>query len=595
MSKKKVEWKETNTFLFAPKYEYSLAVRNRCMFFGCLGRNYRKMLNYASNFAHPSRICVIYVYGDIGKEETFKQHISKAGENTLILHLRDIQKDIETFLNVEQFLAKLKSIGMLKVLEEGRKKSKYSLAIVGRIYGNEPGDLWYAERNKIYRAVENGYDQNDSMYQKYLVESQLWEKERPEAIDRINNAALGKGYDAYGAYEGAVPGSPDTHDNALLRIIKGIYPYGIESDTSNEYAYKMAASNKIVRLTVDGEENAPAVQRLEVKLDETQCQLSFFPDFTVGASEAVRVLREWGIKQMQQRHCIKIADVWRIFERPPFGAYRCNWYLYLFAVMLRTYNSGQYCFAHAPGYYSKRIEPQDDFGNMVITASGVIFAQSPEQDHFMRLMYKMFDEDVPTDATTGRAITAARSWITDHIHYMPVAAIDGKWSDILRWREDDYWQESGYEIEYLPWLEANFDRFYTGIRNIDADTHIRLAEMYGATKAELYLKYSYVKGGAIGWLHDPEDTEKRIEKYMKTDVCRECGAPLVREGLKYHFGYDGEKFTLKDIIGLNKKLLGRYQNEHFCIRCLCEVMEQTETQLFEKVHEFKEAGCKLFE
>lgn len=595
MKTKKVEWKETNIFLFMPKYEYSLAVRNRCAFFGCLGSKYRKTLNYAANFAHPSRICVIYVYGDIGRPETFEKYVVAAGVNTLVLHLPDIQQDVDTFTRVEKFLSDLETRGMLKVLEEGKKKSQYSNVMVGRVYANEPGDIWYSERDKIFRAVANGFDPSDQMHQDYERENRLWNRERPAAIEHII-AALAVGYTAYGAYTGRVPGSTEAHNAALLNIIRGIYPYGMEADTDNEYAYKLAAANKIGRLAVTGADNDPVIQRLRVKLDETQYQMSLFPDFSVGASEAVRVLREWCAKQIQQRHCVRLADVWQIFERPPFGAYSCNWYLYLFAMVLREYNSSQYCVAYRPGYYSKRIEPQDDFGNMVISTSGVVFAQSAEQDRFMCLMYRMFDVDVPADATTGRAITAARSWITDHVHYMPVAAIDGKWEDVLRWREDAYWEESGYEAEYLPWLETNFDRFYAAIRTIDDDLRARLAEQYGAEKAALYCKYFYIRGSAIGWLHNPEETEKRIEAYMQKEICRECGAPLVMYELKepcYH-GYHGEKFTLKDIVGLNKKLLGRYQNEYFCIRCLCDVTEQTEAQLEQQVHEFKEAGCDLF-
>ena len=60
--------------------------------------------------------------------------------------------------------------------------------------------------------------------------------------------------------------------------------------------------------------------------------------------------------------------------------------------------------------------------------------------------------------------------------------------------------------------------------------------------------------------------------------------------------FDGEeyKFTEKEIVGLNKKLLGRCQNEYFCVPCLCEMLEINVVSLHERLHRFKEQGCELF-
>ncbi len=50
----------------------------------------------------------------------------------------------------------------------------------------------------------------------------------------------------------------------------------------------------------------------------------------------------------------------------------------------------------------------------------------------------------------------------------------------------------------------------------------------------------------------------------------------------------------KDTIGINKKLLGDIEN-FYCIDCLAEYLECTVEELREKIEEFKEEGCNLFE
>lgn len=51
----------------------------------------------------------------------------------------------------------------------------------------------------------------------------------------------------------------------------------------------------------------------------------------------------------------------------------------------------------------------------------------------------------------------------------------------------------------------------------------------------------------------------------------------------------------KDEIGITKKLLGKNEQRMFCISCLAEQLEVTEEELVDKINEFKEEGCKLFE
>ena len=51
----------------------------------------------------------------------------------------------------------------------------------------------------------------------------------------------------------------------------------------------------------------------------------------------------------------------------------------------------------------------------------------------------------------------------------------------------------------------------------------------------------------------------------------------------------------KDTIGINKKLLGKRIDKFYCLDCLAEYLDATVEELLDKIEEFKDEGCKLFE
>ena len=160
------------------------------------------------------------------------------------------------------------------------------------------------------------------------------------------------------------------------------------------------------------------------------------------------------------------------------------------------------------------------------------------------------------------------------------------------------WYEFGYE-QYLPWLEENFDNLYVRIRKLDENFYCALIEKYGQKLADFYIDWHTTKNSAIGWLHDKSTIEERVKKYMEKIICCECGRPIsgFAEGACVWQAEDESdmNFTLKDVIGINKKLLGRERGDmYLCIPCLAEFVECSEAMLWEMVHEFKEQGCELF-
>ena len=56
-----------------------------------------------------------------------------------------------------------------------------------------------------------------------------------------------------------------------------------------------------------------------------------------------------------------------------------------------------------------------------------------------------------------------------------------------------------------------------------------------------------------------------------------------------------DKVLNKDEIGISKKLLGRDNRELFCLGCLAEYLDVTTDDLLEKIEQFKEEGCRLFQ
>lgn len=57
----------------------------------------------------------------------------------------------------------------------------------------------------------------------------------------------------------------------------------------------------------------------------------------------------------------------------------------------------------------------------------------------------------------------------------------------------------------------------------------------------------------------------------------------------------GKKDISKNEIGLTKKLLGKNSKNFYCISCLAEQLEVSTEELLDKIEEFKNEGCKLFE
>ena len=57
----------------------------------------------------------------------------------------------------------------------------------------------------------------------------------------------------------------------------------------------------------------------------------------------------------------------------------------------------------------------------------------------------------------------------------------------------------------------------------------------------------------------------------------------------------GKKPLSKNEIGITKKLLGMKSESFYCLECLANFLEVEPQDILDKIEDFKNDGCKLFE
>jgi uncharacterized protein YlaI len=65
--------------------------------------------------------------------------------------------------------------------------------------------------------------------------------------------------------------------------------------------------------------------------------------------------------------------------------------------------------------------------------------------------------------------------------------------------------------------------------------------------------------------------------------------------MRYECIVCGKRDLNKDTIGINKKLLGKNITNYYCMDCLADYLGCTVDDLLDKIEEFKDEGCTLFD
>ena len=559
---KKIEWRDT-----APPWlrtvNYSLLVRNRYVFYYAISGKHKKIINMAKALASPNHIGVVFIFGIRPKKETIQKNLDECPFPLLVL-LVDIS--MELIQEYDQVSKEKKRIEKITSAEE----------LVTTV-------------SKIKKAIEAGAIKDATAHKIFAEELALLNR-YPQLLDELMQAQDNEAIAV--SNFGAKSHITSDYNSELASIAATLYPYGVEANAPSEDAGKMLAIKKLVECAKAGVDTAFAEQYVGMVFAP---QLSLFG--TYNSMQVMDEIASYVDDALARDGAICVRCFLQKFMSQPYGLYECNFYMFHLAAGIRhLYEPGHYwndgvasyevdMFAQIRFYLqnmdSKRVHP------------ATIYRESPKMQEMTSAMSEIFGNlFVASPRNLDGAIMTAISWCWNHLQE-PLAVTDPRWHELM-WNKNEM---------VLPALAEKYYDFVMDIearkRDLLSTRSIVEARYPDRKKLELYYKSNYIRGGAIG-TYAAEDFYERVDQYMQSDVCRECGRQFdlpLKSGTSYCCQDDKGnilRFTKKEIIGLNKKLLGRFQNEYFCIPCLCEVLDNTPTELYEKVHAFREQGCELF-
>lgn len=592
--KKPVEWRDTCPE-YTAKREFTLFVRNRYSFFGCPSPGkWRAALNFAANFAEPNRICFLYIFGTPrGGIPALEKAVANFPHHIVCAVYTDISDNF--FKTIDNFNDLYKTLKNYGIDADKNVRTEY-----------------FNETKRIYKCVfEHKIPRDNSFYLRRRSDRIIIKKYH-KALSRVAEAQESPAV-CISNFTDRNRIIPD--ENGLNDIARELFFLGVESDTADENTVKITSTQKYICKAMDGD-----FFQLGITLQQEQEQLTLFDSFTKGATELVEHGKKYCREKIRSTGYFYLEEIWSIIEAPPFGAYDCRWYLYLFSIIMREYFSDDYRWlirivsvSGADIDPAKILTAQNQLriaarSNPSLMARNpyIIYVEDESSVELAKLLSLLFDipEERPhykysAHKHLSEAISAARQWC-DNNTQTPLAWVDNRFYELLTAHEYE-WCRRGAADRFAEWIRSDFDNLYRRIRTIDKDFDDSIIPEYGERHVALWRKCYYVKGSAVGWLHRTEDFEERMVHYMKKCVvCRECGRIIKNDNFPGAYeqvlSENGEEliFSPKDIIGANKKLLGRYQEEFFCLTCLCDVLDCTAEQLHEKIHFFKEQGCTLF-
>ena len=577
-TEKKAVWKDTNKYPFSIRYEYPLAIKSRCLFFWAdTLKGWRAVINLADKLADKNKVCVVYLFGE-AKEEILQRHIKKL-ESKRVVVLWANCVSTEQIENINNAISDI---------------------------DNARG--WGARFDKLEIEDIFNFDYEKELREHFIASEKEQESigKGKESAERAKANILKCGYKNIS--DGSLcPGQEEAHITYLFKIIEKIYPYGAEADAKTEYAYKVAHFEKWCEVGLNGDYES--LSRLGVTYQDSTAQyfqLTLFDDTSWGIREFVNEFRKICDAEIEKNGYFVLSRIMQKTMEPPYGMYECNYYGLCIGIALRKYAKGYYLGHMLQTQYT------EEANISLLTARAVrslfekrrhevyFYAQSEKQVRLAKKLIEMFPygyEFSPKCICLQNVLTSVRDWIQRNVRYDTIQRdIPELFGLVNLWEPEVYSKDTE---KYAEWLtDENAERVMETIENTDKRFLERLSQKYGEEKALLYKKGNYIKGGAIGWLHETEQVDERVEWYMKETVCRECGAVFANK-YKIYENDDAQRgktkeLTKQNIINLNKKLLGRYQNESFCLNCLCEVVGMTQWELYEKMLSFKEQGCELF-
>lgn len=485
-----VEWRDTNNKPYYVTYNFPISITNRCWFFYAnVQAGLRKTLNLANALAVGNKLSIVFLYGSL-KANALENYIEKLDNRQLIVLQAEYisADDIKHIDEVCDWLKGIEKCGYRA--KDENKNYIFGLTDIFRKYAIDKVLLEKAREFDDAKDRIIPQTQDDITSNGYKV---LWIK----GIDRVS-------------------GQADMLQDDLLKIIKTLYPCGIETDTENEFAYKRVAVPKLIELGLQGDTENTFVKNCGVKIqkDHGLIQMSLFDDYSPSATRIVGLIREIYKQDMKRLGYVNTQALCDVLTNRPYGLYECNYYYYLLAFALGEFTKGYYyCWLSWSGAQSVSQRTDDVVFNRFNIFLPLIYVQTDKQKSLIRKLCKLFDiKDEPI--TVSGALNRARGWAMDNIRYDTIDRISPELFDLLRGDDiKDYSLETERLDDYLD--EQTMERLYRQLRTIDNDCFDRIAKQYGTEAAERYKSVHQAKGCIIGWCWKKDFVDDNIKAYIE--------------------------------------------------------------------------------
>lgn len=577
---KKVEYKDTNIFAFAPKYEYPLQVRGRWLQFHALSKGYIKILNYAVKFRQPETLLAVYLYGDID-EDSLRRYINKiGGENLYVFVWRGIDSLIAAFGEYKEMVKDLKNKGFARNGE------------ITPIYFEER-DKFYAVEPKyidITNTVKNFHDNDAKIAAHDAATNEMAERIK---IERYSNGA---------------PIDPQAHYKWLFETAKKEYPCGVEADSDNDNSYKTIAISRLMKSIEDGNTDLP--EKYGIKLDGRMGQLSTF-DRRSNASAMIDFARDFAKREIENRGSVFLEAIIFELRKKPFGWYpQNNYYAYVLGYALRELcdipniacfdTIGTFDYSVSQALWFAETAAKNDFRR---NYQLLLFINTSEAKRLTNVLYRLFNlSEIKNYHGTEKYLKSTLVRISIEVNTKitryPYADVDLKLWELLN--ELDPICDKRYG-EFADYFERNLDELKQKLSKNDTVQKQKLINKYGQKEADFIERFcarpkcyyqQYMKQGEFN---------EMAEKYHNSLHCRECGksignlSQVCDDDPSKPSGKETIEFTLKEVIGLNKKMLNLEKDNMFCLNCLMEFLDITLGQdLKDRIEAWKAQDCTLF-
>ena len=333
----------------------------------------------------------------------------------------------------------------------------------------------------------------------------------------------------------------------------------------------------------------------------------------------VQYIRELQHKLIWENTRFSIQEFKDELSKPPYGYYDCNLYIYLLGYAMRDLLDGKHKIQMA--VTTEQLTEKmlaflisckfDTLTSFSLRDQNYILRYSDKQNKTIDMLRRMFDIK-DADKTFTWTCIRINQWLQENVHLGCLDCISHEmYQAIMSSEKTKYEKNQSFEDILYPLLKSNYKQIKAATRRIDEITEEQLVADFGQETTDKYKTYVanvYTgTGHARAWVWNKKSIWEEVRDISEHHQCADCGKLIKFSDTIDTFvteagiGYDPNKpvknliFHEKDIIGINRKLLGEDTTKFYCIPCLCEVMECDAQAIMDKIEQFKEEGCTLFQ